>query len=97
MSEIELNRLFNKFVLWYHAPNNKDWSLSSYEKIITYDTIEKYWHFSNDLNINIISNGMFFLMKEGINPIWEDLQNIEGGCVSLKYSKASASKTSAHL
>ena len=90
MSEIELNSLFKKIVLWYHAPNNKDWSLSSYEKIITYDTIEKYWHFSNDLNINIISNGMFFLMKEGINPIWEDLQNIEGGCVSLKYSKEDA-------
>ena len=87
MSEIELNSLFNNFILWYHAPNDKDWGLSSYKKVITYDTIEKYWHFSNDLNTNIITNGMFFLMKEGINPIWEDLQNIEGGCVSIKNSK----------
>ena len=28
-----------------------------------------------------------FIMKEGIMPIWEDKENINGGCVSLRIPK----------
>ena len=27
---------------------------------------------------------MFFCMKDGISPIWEDIANIDGGCISIK-------------
>ena len=33
---------------------------------------------------NMNFNGMFFIMKEGILPIWECAHNINGGCVSWK-------------
>jgi len=36
------------------------------------------------LQINHLQNGMFFLMREGIFPNWEDPDNTEGCCVSFK-------------
>jgi len=32
----------------------------------------------------IVKNCMLFLMREGINPMWEDPQNRQGGCFSFK-------------
>lgn len=87
MSEIELNKLYSPFCLWYHNPNNKIWDLESYIKIIEFDNIESFWICNNIFNYDIIINGMFFLMKKNINPMWEDLQNIEGGCISLKLTR----------
>jgi len=87
MSEIELNKLYSPFCLWYHNPNDKKWNLESYIKIIKIDSIEEYWICNNIFDYDIIINGMFFLMKESINPMWEDLQNIEGGCISLKLTR----------
>ena len=35
----------------------------------------------------IVENGMFFLMREDIHPIWEDPKNRDGGCWSFKIYK----------
>ena len=32
----------------------------------------------------MIKNCMLFVMKEGINPTWEDKRNSKGGCFSFK-------------
>ena len=34
----------------------------------------------------MIENSMLFLMREGINPRWEDTKNKTGGCFSYKIS-----------
>ena len=35
---------------------------------------------------------MFFIMREGIEPFWEDPQNVNGGCWSFKISKGNIKK-----
>lgn len=76
--------LNNKWSLYYHLINNNDWSINSYEKLIEFDnleqTIENYKYIDED----IIKKTMLFLMREDINPIWEDENNINGACYSFK-------------
>ena len=87
MSEIHLDKLFSHFCLWYHNPNNKNWDLSSYTNIVEFNSIQEYWIYNELFNYDVIINGMFFLMKKDIKPMWEDIKNIEGGCISLKLTR----------
>ena len=76
--------LNNKWSLYYHLINNNDWSIHSYQKLIEFDnleqTIENYKYIDED----ILKKTMLFLMRENINPIWEDENNINGACYSFK-------------
>jgi hypothetical protein len=76
--------LNNKWSLYYHLINNNDWSIDSYQKLIEFDnleqTIENYKYIDED----ILKKTMLFLMRENINPIWEDENNINGACYSFK-------------
>jgi hypothetical protein len=80
----EFNNLDNKLLLWYHSNTDINWTLDSYKNIASLSTIEDYWLYTNKLNNIYINNCMFFLMKEGITPLWEDESNINGGCISIK-------------
>lgn len=83
-SKYTFTDLETPFVLWNHDINDKKWDLDSYREIIDIKTIEDYWIYVNQLHNKLINYGMFFLMKKGILPTWEDLQNIKGGCISIK-------------
>jgi hypothetical protein len=84
--EYEFTPLSTNLVLWNHNINDQNWDLDSYKQIAIYKTIEDFWMYSNELTSKLINYGMFFLMKEGIMPTWEDPLNIEGGCISIKLS-----------
>lgn len=71
------------WTLWTHLPTD-DWSLNSYKKITQFKTIEDSLQLLENLPENIIKNSMLFLMREDIKPIWEDENNINGGCFSYK-------------
>lgn len=80
-----LHILNDKWDLYYHLPQNNDWSLSSYvlikQEIENLETIIKI---NEEMNDNIIKNCMLFIMKTGITPMWEDPKNRNGGCFSYK-------------
>tara|TARA_Y100000816_G_scaffold276281_1_gene245312 strand:- start:1915 stop:2427 length:513 start_codon:yes stop_codon:yes gene_type:complete len=76
--------LLDKWVSWAHLPQDNDWSLSSYKKITTIDTLENACRYIENFPDNIVKNCMLFFMREGINPFWEDPKNINGGCFSYK-------------
>ena len=40
----------------------------------------------------MVKNCMLFLMKTGINPMWEDPKNKDGGCFSFKVSNKNVYK-----
>ena len=84
--EYEFTPLSTNLVLWNHNINDQNWDLDSYKQIAIYKTVEDFWMYSNELTSKLINYGMFFLMKEAIMPTWEDPQNIEGGCISIKLS-----------
>ena len=81
------NNLNSNWVLWFHDPLDNNWKLESYKKIACITSIEDYWNTFNFINNNIIENSMLFLMREGIDPLWEHEKNVNGGCWSLKIEK----------
>lgn len=79
--------LHTEWTLWYHVPNDKKWDKESYKKIIDITTIEDYWRIHNYLKAAHLENGMYFLMRKNILPMWEDSHNKNGGSWSFKIDK----------
>ena len=76
--------LKNKWNLWYHHEKD-NWKISGYNKFYDISTISDFWTIYNNWNkVGGISSKHFFLMQDGISPIWEDPININGGCWSFK-------------
>jgi hypothetical protein len=85
----ELHTLNNKWTMWAHLPHDTDWSINSYKKILTMETVEETIALSETMPEILVKNCMLFLMKDGIKPIWEDPKNRSGGCFSYKISNKS--------
>ena len=83
-SSSKLHKLSDKWVLWAHLPHDTNWSVDSYIKILSFDTVEElvtlYGHFQE----NVVKNCMLFMMRQHINPVWEDKNNKNGGSFSFK-------------
>jgi hypothetical protein len=78
----------NNWSLWYHSINDNSWGNSSYKTMIDINNFFDYQFIVNNFKQNHYQNGMFFCMKDGIFPTWEDPNNRLGGCLSFKvYSK----------
>ena len=76
--------LNDKWTLWAHLPHDTDWSYKSYYKIMTFETMEEILVLYKTIPENMIKNCMLFLMRDGVNPTWEDRKNRNGGCFSYK-------------
>lgn len=85
--KIELkNYNFNtKWNYYFHNIKDNNWKLDSYQHIYSFLNINNFWKLYN--NHPKHSLGFFFLMRDGIDPIWEDDNNINGGTFSFKISK----------
>ena len=79
-----LHNLSDAWILWAHLPHDTDWSLKSYMKIYEFNTVEQAITITETLPPVLVTNCMLFLMRKGINPIWEDERNRNGGCFSYK-------------
>ena len=81
----ETSMLIGKWDLYYHLPYDKNWDIASYKKIMeNIDSVEKLILINESLNERIVKNCMLFVMRKGITPLWEDVQNRNGGCFSFK-------------
>ncbi len=49
---------------------NTNWDKSSYDNLFTINNLLDYEVLNQTLQINHLQNGMFFLMRDGIFPIW---------------------------
>ena len=80
------------YVLWYHSVTEKSWGADSYVNLCedlpdnTIKTVNQLWGIYKTLKNNFTA-GMFFLMQEGILPMWEDPGNEKGGYWSFKVPK----------
>jgi hypothetical protein len=83
--EIENFNLKDKWILWFHKVNDNNWDLSSYDKI--YEISSYYDILFIIKEISNITSGMFFFMKNGINPVYEDEKNKNGGYWSFRITK----------
>lgn len=80
-----VERMNGNFVLWFHEVNNDDYTINSYQKIMELKTYKDLLECLK--GISNINSGMFFLMREGITPIWENEENKNGGFWTFKVSK----------
>ena len=76
--------LSQTWVLWYHDPNNADYSLESYIKILTFNTATEFWSVVEAISSEAWNSGMFFLMRDGIRPLWDAPENDKGGAWSKR-------------
>jgi len=82
---LAINRLATKWSLYYHDPEDSNWTANSYITIYDQiDSIEQFWEVYHLLPKGTFHLGMFFLMRESILPTWEDPANSNGGCWSYK-------------
>lgn len=80
IGNIEFN---SKWILYHHYTSDPNWTIDSYTKIYTINTIKDYWmFFNNKIQLN---NNMFFLMRDDIEPNYEDPNNCNGGYFSFKF------------
>jgi hypothetical protein len=72
------------WILWYHDPNNSDYSLESYIRVMEVKTAEEFWAIVEGISNEAWNSGMFFFMKEGYRPLWDAPENDRGGAWSKK-------------
>ena len=82
-----MNNLNTTWVLWYHDLEDHDWSINGYKKVCELSTVENFWLVFNNVSENLVQNSMLFIMRNGIDPLWEDASNKKGGSWSFKISK----------
>lgn len=72
------------WMLWYHDPENKDYSLESYIKVADVSTPQQFWTVVDSISKEAWESGMFFFMRRGFNPLWDSPENEAGGSWSKK-------------
>ena len=75
--------LANAWTIWIHIPYDQNWSLDSYTEICTFRTVNELVYLTKIME-DLVKVCMVFVMKEGVNPMWEDKRNIAGGGFSYK-------------
>jgi len=84
-NKIKKHELQCEWTLWAHLPhNNTDWSVASYIQLYHFTCVEDTLSVMNALPNELIENCMLFLMRKGIQPIYEDPMNVQGGAFSYK-------------
>ena len=83
-SQIETTKFTYSWILWYHDPENKDWSLESYVKIADISTPQQFWTVIDSISKEAWESGMFFFMRRGFRPKWDSPENEAGGAWSKK-------------
>ena len=81
MSDLKLQK---KWILWNHKLNDKSWSNDSYKNIFEYKNLYDLRIYFDNLDILQLQNSMYFIMRDGIFPTWEDKNNKNGCCASFK-------------
>lgn len=92
-SNIETTKLQYSWILWYHDPENKDYSLNSYVKIADISTPQQFWTVVDAISKEAWESGMFFFMRYGFKPLWDVPENENGGAWSKKIEAANAYNT----
>lgn len=92
-----MHKLNTNWVIWYHSPSDKSWTIDSYKSILEIETIEDYLVLQNSWIecLPSVNEGMFFVMRKfnngkSILPQWEDVNNKRGGYWSFKVDNADA-------
>ena len=74
----------NKWYIWLHEVDSKDWSTKSYKLVYVIENINDFWQFFNNINKLNQWKFNFFIMKSSSHPTWEHTTNRNGGTCSIR-------------
>lgn len=77
------DKLARAWTVWLHRANDRDWGEGSYSAVKTTADPDEMWGALLAVRRHF-ADAMFFLMREGVPPLWEHPANIDGGCYSLR-------------
>lgn len=95
--EIDVHILNRKWVLWSHLPQNPDWTIKSYKQLYNLNTLEDVVAILNVIPDILLTSCMFFFMREGVTPMWEDVKNRDGGCFKYRIINKQVPQTLKHM
>jgi hypothetical protein len=88
----QLHGLSCKWNLYYHLQTDNNWTADSYKLVMKeIDNVESVNALNEAIPEYFLYNCMFFCMKTGIGPTWEDAKNREGGCFSYRVANTDVS------
>ena len=76
--------------LYFHAHDDTKWNLASFTPVGQMKTWREFWSLVEAITVESFADGMFFLMRDPIPPLWENHQNIRGGSYSIRVQKRDA-------
>jgi hypothetical protein len=79
------------WTLYFHSPEESKWALNTFVNLGSMKTWRDFWSIMDTLGSDAFSEGMFFVMRDPIPPLWENHQNIRGGYYSFRCQKRDAS------
>lgn len=79
------------WVLWFHRVDDNNWDDNSYKQICTICNLKDFCSTFNHLTD--ITKGIFFLMREGVFPKWEDPSLVDGGYYSFRVQRKICDET----
>lgn len=86
------HKLADRWVLWSHHADEREWKLPNYRKHATISTVEGFFEIFNEMP-SLINRDQWFLMREGIIPLWEAPVNKEGGSFKFRVPGVDADNT----
>lgn len=84
--------LAKSHTLYFHKQEETKWNMASFTACPPSATVADFLKLTEALKIDTLSDGMFFFFRDPIPPLWENCNNIYGGCYSFKVVKRDAGK-----
>jgi hypothetical protein len=78
------------WTLYFHSPEETKWTLQTFTPVGSMRTWRDFWSILDALGTDALAEGMFFVMRDPIPPLWENHQNIRGGYYSFRCQKRDA-------
>ena len=75
--------LHDVWTYYFHDPRDTNWTFESYKRIGDVSTMQDFWGMQAAIQ-PFLKDSMFFVMREYVYPCWDDPNNLQGGCLSLK-------------
>ena len=85
-----LDATFPPWTIYYHSSNESKWGIGTFQTTGPMNTWRKFFSIIEELKADTFSDGMFFLMRDPIPPLWENCNNVYGGAYSFRVIKKDA-------
>jgi len=88
--------LNTQWTVWIHNNTNPDWDIGSYEHIYQINNIGSMWRFISVFGNLDKGTRQYYIMRDGITPIWEDNNNKHGAICSIMIDNSFRTNRATH-